>query len=153
MVDFAVLPSTRQRSYSCTAVRLAHQAAGVLERGLLSLLDAAVFVHFVIVIPALHSRPSERNQILDRYGTDSDLKQFDPHDPKGVPGVILGGQKFKSPEMSSTAQKINNFFFKPTPPQVVQVGILGGQVREMSWTAQKMNNLFLTPIPPCGWEF
>ena len=41
----------------------ANQAVGVLERWLLSLLDAAVFVHFAIVIPALHSRPSERNQI------------------------------------------------------------------------------------------
>ena len=45
-------------------------------------------------------RPSERNQISDRYGTDSDLKKVDPPDPRGVPGGILGGQKFKSPEMS-----------------------------------------------------
>ena len=48
---------------SLAAPRVAHQPAGVLERWLLSLLGAAVFVHFVIVMPALHSRPSERNQI------------------------------------------------------------------------------------------
>ena len=80
---------------------LAHQAAGVLERWLLTLLDAAVFVHFAIVIPALHSRLSDRNQIWhtysDGYGTDSNLKKIDPPDPRGVPGGILGGQKFKSP--------------------------------------------------------
>ena len=35
-----------------------------------------------------------------QYGTDSDLNKFDPPDPRGVPGGILGGQKFKSPEMS-----------------------------------------------------
>ena len=59
------------------------------------------FVHFAIVIPALHSRLSDRNQIWhtysDGYGTDSNLKQFGPPDPRGVPGAILGGQKFKSP--------------------------------------------------------
>ena len=74
---------------------------GVLERWLLTLLDAAVFVHFAIVIPALHSRLSDRNQIWDTYsdgyGTDSNLKKIDPPDPRGVPGGILGGQKFKSP--------------------------------------------------------
>ena len=50
---------------------------------------------------ALHSRLSDRNQIChtysDGYGTDSNLKKFDPPDPRGVPGGILGGQKFKSP--------------------------------------------------------
>ena len=59
---------------------LANQSAGVLERWLLSLLDAAVFVHFAIVIPALHSRPSDRNKIWhtysDRYGTDSNQKKM-----------------------------------------------------------------------------
>ena len=29
--------------------------------------------------------------------TDSNLTKFDPPDPRGVPGRILGGQKFKSP--------------------------------------------------------
>ena len=80
---------------------LANLAMGVLERWLLTLLDAAVFVHFAIVIPALHSRLSDRNQIWhtysDGYGTDSNLNKFDPPDPRGVPGGILGGQKFKSP--------------------------------------------------------
>ena len=79
---------------------LANQAAGVLERWLLALLDAAVFVHFSIVIPALHSRPSKRNHIWHthsvRYGTDSNLNKVDPPDPRGVPGGILGGQQFKS---------------------------------------------------------
>ena len=81
---------------------------GVLERWLLTLLDAAVFVHFAIVIPALHSRLSDRNQIWHTYsggyGTDSNLNKFDPPAPRGVPGGargvpggILGGQKFKSP--------------------------------------------------------
>ena len=55
-----------------------------------TLLDAAVFVHFAIVIPALHSRLSDRNQIWhtysDGYGTDSNLNIFDPPDPRGVPG-------------------------------------------------------------------
>ena len=68
---------------------------------LLTLLDAAVFVHFAIVIPALHSRLSDRNQIWhtysDGYGTDSNLNKIVPPDPRGVPGWILGGQKFKSP--------------------------------------------------------
>ena len=54
-----------------------------------------------IVILALHSRLSDRNQIWhtysDGYGTDSNLNKFDPPDPRGVPGGILGGQKFKSP--------------------------------------------------------
>ena len=63
--------------------------------------DAAFFVHFAIVIPALHSRLSDRNQIWhtysDGYGTDSNLKKIDPPDPRGVPGGILGGHKFKSP--------------------------------------------------------
>ena len=72
------------------AAPLAHQAAGVLERWLLTLLDAAVFVHFAIVIPALHSRLSDRNQIWhtysDGYGTDSNLKKFDPPDPRGCQG-------------------------------------------------------------------
>ena len=44
---------------------------------------------------------SDRNQIWhtysDGYGTDSNLKKIDPPDPRGVPGGILGGQKFKSP--------------------------------------------------------
>ena len=83
------------------AVPLANLATGVLERWLLTLLDAAVFVHFAIVIPALHSRLSYRNQIwhtyLDGYGTDSNLNNVDPPDPRGVSGGILAGQKFKSP--------------------------------------------------------
>ena len=48
-----------------------------------------------IVIPALHSRPSERNQISDRYGTDSDLKQFDPHDPRGGARGDFRGSKIQ----------------------------------------------------------
>ena len=56
----------------------------------LTLLDAAVFVHFAIVIPALHSRLSDRNQIWhtysDGYGTDSNLNMFDPPDPRGCQG-------------------------------------------------------------------
>ena len=60
-----------------------------------------IFVHFAIVIPALHSRLSDRNQIWhtysDGYGTDSNLNKFDPPDPRGVPGGFFGGQKFKSP--------------------------------------------------------
>ena len=47
-------------------------------------------VHFAIVIPALHSSLSDRNQIWhtysDGYGTDSNLIFFDPPDPRGVPG-------------------------------------------------------------------
>ena len=93
---------------------LAHQAAGVLERWLLTLLDAAVFVHFAIVIPALHSRLSDRNQIWhtcsDGYGTDSNLNKFDPPDPRGVPGGILRGQKFKSPGNVMNCPE-NQFFF------------------------------------------
>ena len=53
------------------------------------------------MIPALHSRLSDRNQIWhtysDGYVTDSNLIFFDTPDPRGVPGGILGGQKFKSP--------------------------------------------------------
>ena len=68
----------------------ANQAVGVLERWLLSLLDAAFFVHFAIVIPALHSRPSERNQIShthsDRCGTDSNLIKVYSSDPRGCQG-------------------------------------------------------------------
>ena len=64
--------------------------------------DAAVFVHFAIVIPALHSRPSDRNQIWhtyysDRYGTDSNLKQFDPPNPSGGARGDFRAQTFKSP--------------------------------------------------------
>ena len=74
-------------------------SGGRSRKWLLSLLDAAVFVHFAIVIPALHSRPSDRKQIWytysDRCGTDSNLKNVDPPDPRVVPGGILGGQKFK----------------------------------------------------------
>ena len=104
---------------------------GVLERWLLTLLDAAVFVHFAIVIPALHSRLSDRNQIWhtysDGYGTDSNLNKIDPPDPRGVPGGILGGQKFKSPGNVMNCPENQFFFFKPHPPQGVQMGILGGQ--------------------------
>ena len=92
---------------------------GVLERWLLTLLDAAVFVHFAIVIPALHSRLSDRNQIWhtysDGYGTDSNLNKFDPPDPRGVPGGILGGQKFKSPGNVMNCPENKYFFFKPHP--------------------------------------
>ena len=73
---------------------LANQVAGVLERWLLSLLDAAVFVHFAIVIPALHSRPSERNQIWhtysDRYRTNSNQTFFDHPTPGGCQGDFRG---------------------------------------------------------------
>ena len=66
---------------------LANQAAGVLEWWLLSLLDAAVFVHFAIAIIALHSRLAYCNQIghiySDRYGTDSNLNKIDQHNPRG----------------------------------------------------------------------
>ena len=93
----------------------------------LTLLDAAVFVHFAIVIPALHSRLSDRNQIWhtysDGYGTDSKLIFFDPPDPRRVPVGILGGKKFKIPGNCPE----NQFFLNPTPPQGVQMGILGGQ--------------------------
>ena len=62
----------------------------VLEIWLLTLLDAAVVVPFAIVIPALHSRLSDRNQIWhtysDGYETDSNLKLFDPPDPRGGQG-------------------------------------------------------------------
>ena len=57
--------------------------------------DAAVCVHFAIVIPALHSRPSERNQIWhtysDRYGTDSNLNKFYPPEPSWVSGGDFRG--------------------------------------------------------------
>ena len=96
----------------------------------LTLLDAAVFVHFAIVIPALHSRLSDRNQIWhtysDGYGTDSNLKKVDPPDPRGVPGGILGGQKFKSPGNVMNCPENQYFFLNPTPPQGVQMEILGG---------------------------
>ena len=76
-------------------------SGGRSRHWLLSLLDAAVFVHFAIVIPALYSRPSERNHIWHTYsviyGSDSNHNIFDPHDPRGVPGGILGGPKVKSP--------------------------------------------------------
>ena len=48
---------------------------------------SAIFVHFAIVMPALHSRPSDLNQIWhtysNRYGTDSNLTKFEPPDPRG----------------------------------------------------------------------
>ena len=61
----------------------------------------------------------------DGYGTDSNLKKIDPPDPMGVPGGILGGQKFKSPGNVMNCPENQYFFFK-TPPQGVQMGILGG---------------------------
>ena len=91
----------------------------MLERWLLSLLDTAVFVHFAIVVSALHSRPSERNQIWhtysDRYGTDSNLKKVDPPDPRGVPGGILAGQQLKSPGNVMNCPENQYFFFKQKP--------------------------------------
>ena len=123
-------------------------------------LDASVFEHFAIVIPALHSRLSDRNQIWhtysDGYGTDSNINNFDPPDPRGVPGGILGGQQFKSPGNVMNCPEF--FFFLKTPPHPREskwgfLGVQNSKVRKMSWTAQKINNLFLTPIPPCGWEF
>ena len=88
---------------------------GRSRKMLLTLLDAAVFVHFAIVIPALHSRLSDRNQIWhtysDGYGTDSNLKKFDPPDPRGVPGGILRGQKFKSPENVMNCPENQYIFF------------------------------------------
>ena len=72
------------------AVPLANLVTGVLERWLLTLLDAAVFVHFAIVIPALHSHLSDRNQIWhtysDGYGTDSNLKKLTHPTPGGCQG-------------------------------------------------------------------
>ena len=53
-------------------------------------------------------------------------KLFDPPDPRGVPGGILGGQKFKSPGNVMNCPE-NLFFLNPTSPQGVQMGILGGQ--------------------------
>ena len=46
----------------------------------------------------------------DGYGTDSNLNKFDPPDPRGVPGGILGGQKFKSPGNVMNCPE-NQFFF------------------------------------------
>ena len=53
-------------------------------------------------------------QIWDRF----EPKKVDPPDPKGVPGGILGGQKFKSPGNVMNCPE-NQFFFykkKKTPP-------------------------------------
>ena len=47
------------------------------------------------------------------YGTDSKLKIFDPPDPRGVPGGILGGQKFKSPGNVMNCPENQYIFFKP----------------------------------------
>ena len=78
-------------------------------------LDAAVFVHFAIVIPALHSRLSDRNQIWhtysDGYGNDSNLKKLDPPDP----GDFRGSKIQKSGKCHELPRK-SIIFFK-TPPQ------------------------------------
>ena len=79
-------------------------------------LDAAVFVHFAIVIPALHSRLSDRNQIWhtysDGYGTDSNLNKFDPPDPRGD---FRGSKIQKSGKCHELPRKSIFFFFKPHP--------------------------------------
>ena len=96
------------------------------------------------------------NTYSDGCGTDSNLNNFDPPDPRGVPGGILGGQQFKSPGNVMNCPENQYIFLKPHPTPGGPNGDFRGskiQVREMSWTAQKINNLFLTPIPPCGWEF
>ena len=115
-------------------------------------------VHFAIVIPALHSRPSERNHIwhtyLDRYGTDSNLIFFDPPDPKGgARGAFRGSKIQKSGKCHELPRKsIIKKKNHPTPggPSGDFRGLAIKKVREMSWTAQKINNLF-NPIAPCGW--
>ena len=52
----------------------------------------------------------------DGYGTDSNLNKFDPPDPRGVPGGILGGQKFKSPGNVMNCPENQYFFLTKTPP-------------------------------------
>ena len=86
-------------------------------------------VHFAIVIPALHSRPSERNHIwhtyLDRYRTDSNLFFTHPT-PRGDfrgSNIQKSGKCHELPRKSIILKKNPPH---PTPPQGVQVGILGG---------------------------
>ena len=93
---------------------------GRSRRWLLTLLDAAVFVHFAIVIPALHSRLSDRNQIWhtysDGYGTDSNLNIFDPPDPRrGARGDFRGSKIQKSGKCHELPRKSIIFFVKPHP--------------------------------------
>ena len=104
------------------------------------------YLHFAIVIPALHSRPSDRNQIWhtysDRYGTDSNLNKFEPPDPRGDfrgSTIKKSGKCNELPEggpngdfRGSTIQKSEKchglprksiFFFNPHPTQ--WFGVLG----------------------------
>ena len=118
------------------------------------------FVHFAIVIPALHSRLSDRNQIWhtysDGYGTDSNLNKFDPPDPRGVPGWILGGQKFKSPGNVMICPENQYFFFKPHPTPGGPNGDFRGSKIQKSGKCHgrpRKSIIFFNPIPPCGWEF
>ena len=156
-----ILSKSAQRSYSYA--NYANQAVGVLERWLLSLLDAAVFVHFAIVIQYQHC-------IHDRRSAT----KFDTHIRTDV-GLILTESKFTHPTpggaredfrgstiqksgnvMKSPQKKLKQFKTHPTPGGPCGVFFGGGgkhsKVWEMSWTARESIIIF-NPHATLGWEF